>query len=59
MKGRNTLYRIKFKEAGKGRDGGDGPVKSFKTSASNPRAAGNKLRKPNCRIISIRPVHSG
>lgn len=48
-------YEIRFKENGKGRDGGFGPVKSFCTFASSPQKAQKKLRKKG-KILSIRTI---
>ena len=44
--------RVRFREIGKGRDGGLGNVKSFLSSSKNAR---KKLRK-NAIIVSIRDV---
>lgn len=52
---RSRGHEIRFKELGRGRDGGQGDVKSFRTNASNPKSALRKLRKRG-RILSIRPA---
>jgi len=51
----NHAYRIKFRELDKGRDGGQGKIKAFQCSASNPKKALRKLRKRG-KIISIRKI---
>jgi hypothetical protein len=48
-------YRVKFKEIGKGRDGGFGDPKTCKMSLRDPNQAGSKLRK-RAVIISVREV---
>lgn len=50
------VFRVRFKEFGTGRDGGLGPVKSFKTTARNPQVAKQKLRKKGVRVLSVRRV---
>lgn len=50
-----SCFRIRFQEFNKGRDGGLGPVKSFKTSAKNGNDAARKLKKRG-KIISIRKI---
>lgn len=54
--GKRSVFRVRFKELGTGRDGGSGPVKSFKTTARNPDAAASKLRKKRVRVLSVRRV---
>lgn len=49
-------FRIRFRELDKGRDGGLGPVKSYKCVARNGEDAKRKLRKRG-RIISVRKIH--
>lgn len=50
-------FKVRFKEEGRGRDGGLGKVKSFTLGASNhkkaSKKASRKLRKRG-RILSIR-----
>ena len=48
-------YEVRFKEDGKGRDGGFGKVKAFRTNASSPKKALKKMRKRG-RILSIRSI---
>jgi len=49
------VFRVRFREIGKGRDGGFGDVKSCKLSLRNPDDASNKLRR-RAVIISVREV---
>jgi hypothetical protein len=51
-------FRVRFRETNKGRDGGLGPVKSYKCFASSADGAKRKLRKKG-RIISIRKIPNG
>jgi len=53
---KQQVFRVRFKELCNGRDGGMGPVKSFKTTATNPDAAARRLRKKRVRILSVRRV---
>lgn len=53
MSKRSTVFRVRFKEPNKGRDGGYGPTKSFKTTARDQNSAAKKLRK-RAVIISVR-----
>ena len=53
--GKRNSYEIRFKESSKGRDGGLGKVKAFRTSASSPQKAIKKMRKKG-RILSIRSI---
>ncbi len=50
--GKKKRVRVRFREIGKGRDGGLGAVKSFLSSSKN---ATKKLRK-NAIIVSIREI---
>jgi hypothetical protein len=47
------VFRVRFKEMN-GRDGGLGPVKSYKTTAANPETAAQRCRKKRVRIVSVR-----
>jgi len=53
MSKKPTVFRVRFKELNKGRDGGFGPTKSFKTTARNTDAAARRLRK-RAVILSVR-----
>ena len=50
--GKRYLFVVRWKPY-TGRDGGLGPVKSFKTTARNPNEAAQKL-KSNGRVVSVR-----
>ena len=52
---KSRTYRVRFREIGKGRDGGYGDVKSCKMNLRKPNDAGSKLRK-RAVIISVREV---
>lgn len=52
---KSSTFRVRFKERNSGRNGGLGPVKSFKTTARDQTAAARKLRK-HAIILSVRRV---
>ncbi len=47
------VYVIRFRQKN-GRDGGYGPVKSFKTTASSPKKAVRKMKKKGGEVVSVR-----
>lgn len=53
MSKKPTVFRVRFKEPNKGRNGGFGPTKSFKTVARDQNSAARKLRK-HATIVSVR-----
>jgi hypothetical protein len=52
---RIRTYRVRFRELGKGRDGGLGDVKSCKMSLRQPNQASGKLKK-RATVISVREI---
>ena len=49
-------FRVRFRELNKGRDGGLGPVKSYKCVAKDGNDAKRHIRKRGV-IISVRKMH--
>lgn len=54
-KNKTRVFRVRFREIGKGRDGGLGDTQACKLSLRNPNDASTKLRK-RAVIISVREV---
>jgi len=52
---RIRTYRVRFRETGRGRDGGLGDVKSCKMSLRTPNQASGKLRKRGI-VVSVREI---
>jgi len=50
-----SRFRVRFREYNQGRDGGLGPVKSYKRFAKNGNDAKRHLRKKG-KVISVRKI---